>query len=139
MLSNLNEYYESNLNKSNCPNKSYIFNNNINELKNSKKSLSNDIIKIPKAKSFSINNNNINDLAIKYNILNYDISYRVETFRITISDITENKIKDIYDNMKLSVLNKENKEENSDTKKEDPLLIENNYLDKYNMIKSFLG
>ena len=78
-------------------------------------------------------------MAIKYNILNYDISYRVETFIITISDITENKIKDIYDNMKLTVLNKENKEENSDIKKEDPLLIENNYLDKYNMIKSFLG
>ena len=78
-------------------------------------------------------------MAIKYNILNYDISYRVETFRITISDITENKIKDIYDNMKLTALNKENKEENSDIKKEDPLLIENNYLDKYNMIKSFLG
>ena len=114
-------------------------NNKINELKIDKDNLSNDNKKnIKKAKSYTINKNCINDLALKYNILNYDISYRAETFRITISDIADNKIKNIYDKMKFTVIDKNNKKENNGTEKEDQLLIENNYLDKYNMLKSYL-
>ena len=114
-------------------------NNKISELKIPKESpckKNNNIIK--KAKSFSINKNCINDLALKYNILNYDISYRAETFRVTISDIIDNKVKNLYDNMKFTVIDKNNKKEDNGTEKEDQLLIENNYLDKYNMLKSYL-
>ena len=63
----------------------------------------------------------------------------METFRIAISDITEKKIKNIYDNMNFTLIDKINKKEFSDTQKEDKSLIENNYLDKYNLLKSYLG
>ena len=139
MLSNLNEYYESNLNKSNSHNRSYFLNSKINEFKIGKEYPSNkNKNNIKKAKSFSINKNCLNDLALKYNILNYDISYRAETFRATISDITDNKVKNIYNNMKFTIIDKNNKKEENGTEKEDQLLIENNYLDKYNMLKSYL-
>ena len=63
----------------------------------------------------------------------------METFRIAISDIKEKKIKNIYDNMNFTLIDKINKKEFSDTQKEDKSLIENNYLDKYNLLKSYLG
>ena len=63
----------------------------------------------------------------------------METFRIAISDITEKKVKNIYDNMNFTLIDKINKREFSDTQKEDKSLIENNYLDKYNLLKSYLG
>ena len=91
-----------------------------------------------KAKSFSVNKNRINNLALKYNILNYDISYRAETFRVTISDITENKIKNIYSNLKFTRIKKISKIPSSGTEKENQILIENNYLDKYNVLKSYM-
>ena len=82
-----------------------------------------------------MNKDRINNLALKYNILNYDISYREETYRITISDITENKIKNIYNNIRFSLINKK---PSFGTEKENQLLIENNYLDKYNLLKGYL-
>ena len=62
----------------------------------------------------------------------------METFRIAISDITDNRIKNIYGDMKLTLVDKIHKKEFSDTEKEDKSLIENNYLDKYNLLKSYL-
>ena len=70
--------------------------NQIKDIKIDKENQSNNnnipINYIKKSKTFSINKNRINNLALKYNILNYDISYRAETFRITISEIAENGI-----------------------------------------------
>ena len=62
----------------------------------------------------------------------------METFRIAISDITDNRIKNIYGDMKLTLVDKIYKKEFSDTEKEDKSLIEKNYLDKYNLLKSYL-
>ena len=114
-------------------------NNKVNEFKFDNDTFSNkhkDFCE--KAKSFSMNKNRINNLALKYNILNYDISYRAETFRVTISDITENKIKNIYSNLKFTRIKKISKIPSSGTEKENQILIENNYLDKYNMLKSYM-
>ena len=129
----------SDLDKSNNQNKSYSIKNKDNEFNFINDSFS--IRKenyIEKSKSFSMNKNRINNLALKYNILNYDISYKAETYRLTISEITENKIKSIYNNLKFTRIKKVSKKPSSRTEKENPKLIENNYLDKYNMLKSYL-
>lgn len=63
----------------------------------------------------------------------------METFRVNISDINENKTNKVYARMKLSLINKINKQTSSGTEKENQSLIENNYFDKYNIIKSYLG
>ena len=134
------EYYNSNIDKSISQNKSYIINNDPNVFHIENKSYSfNKINNNKKAKSFSLNKSRINNLALKYNILNYDISYRMETFRVNISDINENKTNNVYAHMKLSLVNKINKNSSFGTEKENQSLIENNYFDKYNIIKSYLG
>ena len=134
------EYYNSNIDKSISQNKSYIINNDPNVFHIDNKSCSfNKLNNNKKAKSFSLNKSRINNLALKYNILNYDISYRMETFRVNISDINENKTNKVFAHMKLSLINKINKKTSSGTEKENQSLIENNYLDKYNIIKSYLG
>ena len=140
IVSNINEYHISDLGKSNTPNKSYIINNKVNELNFDNETFSNKCeYNFQKAKSFSINKNRINKLALKYNILNYDISYRSETFRVIISNITENKIKKICNNLKFTRINKISKKPSSSiTEKENQIIIENNYYDKYNTLKSYL-
>ena len=115
-------------------------NNKIDDTKLDKKSFSNDNrSNLRKSKSFSINKSQINNLALKYSILNYDISYRVETYRIYLSDINEKKIKNLYNNMNISLIDQIKDFESSGTEKVNKLEIENNYFDKYNMLKDYFG
>lgn len=114
--------------------------NKLDDTKYEKKSFSNDNTSIiRKSKSFSVNKNRINNLALKYSILNYDISYRVETYRIYLSDLDEKKIKNLYNNMNISLIDQIKDFESSGTVKANQMAIENNYFDKYNMLKTYFG
>ena len=136
--------YESNGDKNITPNRSYIINNKPKDEDKKTKikysidfGIDNNTNVIKKSKSFSLNKSRINTLDLKYGILNYDISYHAETFRMAISEIDKKRIKNIYSNMKFSLIRNNNKIGSSGTEKENPMLIEDNYLKKYNTLKAF--
>lgn len=80
-------------------------------------------------------------MAIKYDILNYDISYQLETAREALSEfyLSSQKIKSIYKSLLVNKdSNLSSKRHSSDTIKMNISQVENNYFEKYKILKGYL-